>query len=77
MSYNCCFCLHEDSLVLKYDKFNRPWVNCWACGTRAFLHSDQALKGLKLLIGLWPTIKEAEKSGAVNVLKDVCAQKEA
>ena len=55
--YPCLNCLNCDCVELKADKKGRPYTTCRNCGSRCFLHSAIALRGLThfapQLIALW------------------------
>ena len=55
--YPCLCCLNTACVELKQDKKGRPYTTCRMCGTRAFMHSATALRGLThfapQLIALW------------------------
>lgn len=44
----CCFCLHDQCTVVKFDKRGRPYMRCRICNTTSFMTSDLALRGLFL-----------------------------
>lgn len=45
----CIFCLAENAMEMKYDKFSRPMVYCVVCNTRAFLKRIEAVRGLAVV----------------------------
>lgn len=53
----CLHCLSDASCSLRLDKKGRPYTTCSVCGTRSFMHSRAALRGLLLLapqlVQLW------------------------
>ena len=55
--YPCLCCLNTACVELKQDKKGRPYTTCRMCGTRAFMHSQIALRGLThfapQLLQLW------------------------
>lgn len=55
--YPCLCCLNANACELKADVKGRPYTVCRVCGTRSFMHSQIALRGLThfapQLIALW------------------------
>lgn len=55
--YPCLHCLNTNCVALKNDKKGRPYTTCQMCGSRTFMHSRIALRGLThfapQLIALW------------------------
>jgi len=64
--YPCLNCLTDNCLALKLDKKGRPYSWCQICGTRAFMHSRIALRGLQLFAGevvkLWSNAATATQT---------------
>jgi len=50
--YACMFCMFEESMEVRLDKKGRPYLTCGRCSTRAFFHSELALKCLKEFLGI-------------------------
>jgi len=55
--YPCLLCLNTNCVDLKADKKGRPYTTCRMCGSRTFMHSNIALRGLTYfaprLIEMW------------------------
>jgi len=55
--YSCLHCLNEECCEVKLDKKDRPYTSCGMCGTRAFLRSSMAMRGLRYaapgLVEMW------------------------
>lgn len=55
--YPCLCCLNTACVQLKTDKNGRPYTTCRMCGSRTFMHSNMALRGLThfapQLIQMW------------------------
>lgn len=47
---NCPFCLGVGTGNMKLDKRGAPYFTCFACGTRAFIHSPIALETFKWIL---------------------------
>jgi hypothetical protein len=67
----CLCCLSPDGALLKLDKKGHPYTVCSCCGSRTFMHSRAALRGLQLLapklIALWEHASQsAEQRTAVE-----------
>lgn len=65
MSYDCFFCLNPGCVEQKFDKKDRPFFKCHACGAITFMMSSLSLKGPKKLLGF-----------NINALSDQEAQRQ-
>jgi transcription elongation factor Elf1 len=70
-SFPCLFCLKEGSASMKYTKTGKPTLFCGNCGTRVFINSEAAFKGLRLLTGCMDLLCAASMQGASGILKKV------
>lgn len=50
-SIHCPFCLNAACFELRLDRRQRPYGICNICGTRAFMRSQMALRGIQALWG--------------------------
>lgn len=53
--FSCSLCLTDNSVRMRLDKRGRPYLVCGACGSRTFMPSAEALRGLVLL---QPAVRE-------------------
>jgi len=54
---DCLMCLGDGTCMMKLDKRGRPYLTCFGCGTRTFIHSAKGLIGPRLLGKMLPTIR--------------------
>ncbi len=46
LPHRCVFCLAGNGAEVRFDRKGRPYTSCRSCGTRAFLPSIHAMRGL-------------------------------
>jgi hypothetical protein len=72
----CLFCFATDGCMLTFDRRNRPTVYCACCGTRLFLKTSHALRGIAVMQSeVLPRVLERIKTveGAQAVASQVSA----
>lgn len=69
---NCPFCLASGCGALRNDRKGRPYFSCIGCGTRAFIHSDVALRSFLWVLSSgrnYAALSQAQSEVASPVLK--------
>ena len=61
-TYDCVFCLGNQTMEMNLDKKGRPYVRCWSCGAMTFIISERSFVGLNIFGGMVAGM--AEKVGA-------------
>jgi hypothetical protein len=46
-TFHCGVCYKLDTAELRWDKYGRPWLHCFACGARTFTRNPDAVKGFR------------------------------
>jgi len=79
--FPCLNCLADGVVELKFDKKGRPYSTCRSCGTRAFMRSFVAMRGLMLLapqlVQVWKEMIRSVNGNVVQLDENVREQAEA